>query len=145
MKRIAVGTSAALLMCMAAGQASAQISPIGPFTGPYTESFGTQTSPPFVQCINGRIFNSTADLCTFPGAGTLITSGWHRLDAGQAACEVELYPTAYELPAGNRLRWTIAGSDFHAPDRPGRWVGAVTTSEADLIRLRQNRPIPVPA
>ena len=30
----------------------------------------------------------------------------------------------------------IAGSDFHAPDRPGRWVGAVTTDAADLERLR---------
>ena len=23
----------------------------------------------------------------------------------------------------------IAGSDFHAADRPGRWVGAITTPE----------------
>jgi predicted metal-dependent phosphoesterase TrpH len=30
----------------------------------------------------------------------------------------------------------IAGSDFHAPDRPGRWVGAITTPEADFERLR---------
>jgi predicted metal-dependent phosphoesterase TrpH len=30
----------------------------------------------------------------------------------------------------------IAGSDFHAADRPGRWLGAVTTPEADLERLR---------
>jgi 3',5'-nucleoside bisphosphate phosphatase len=31
----------------------------------------------------------------------------------------------------------IAGTDFHAADRPGRWVGAVTTPEVDLARLRQ--------
>jgi hypothetical protein len=49
---------------------------VGPFTGPYTESFETQSSPPFIQCINGRVFNNTADLCTTPGAGTLIASGW---------------------------------------------------------------------
>jgi predicted metal-dependent phosphoesterase TrpH len=30
----------------------------------------------------------------------------------------------------------IAGSDFHAPDRPGRWVGSITTPQADLDRLR---------
>ncbi len=30
-----------------------------------------------------------------------------------------------------------AGSDFHAPDRSGSWVGAVTTPESDLERLRQ--------
>ena len=30
----------------------------------------------------------------------------------------------------------VAGSDFHAPDRPGRRVGAVVTPDADLERLR---------
>jgi len=30
----------------------------------------------------------------------------------------------------------IAGSDFHAPDRPGCWVGAITTPASDLERLR---------
>ena len=34
----------------------------------------------------------------------------------------------------------IAGSDFHAPDRPGRWVGSITTPPADLERLRRARP-----
>jgi len=30
----------------------------------------------------------------------------------------------------------VAGSDFHAPDRPGRWVGSIVTPPADLARLR---------
>jgi predicted metal-dependent phosphoesterase TrpH len=30
----------------------------------------------------------------------------------------------------------IAGTDFHAPDRPGAWVGAITTPDAALARLR---------
>ena len=30
----------------------------------------------------------------------------------------------------------VAGSDFHAPDHPGRWVGAITTSRDNLERLR---------
>ena len=38
----------------------------------------------------------------------------------------------------------IAGSDFHAQDRPGRWVGSVTTSAEDLENLlgraKFNRP-----
>ena len=33
----------------------------------------------------------------------------------------------------------IAGSDFHAPDRPGRWLGSVTTPGEDLERLRASR------
>jgi 3',5'-nucleoside bisphosphate phosphatase len=31
----------------------------------------------------------------------------------------------------------LAGSDFHAPDRPGRWVGAITTPHDVLERLRR--------
>ncbi len=31
----------------------------------------------------------------------------------------------------------IAGTDFHAPDRPGAWVGSITTPAADLDRLRR--------
>jgi hypothetical protein len=34
----------------------------------------------------------------------------------------------------------IAGSDFHAADRPGRWIGSITTPVADLERLRRARP-----
>jgi predicted metal-dependent phosphoesterase TrpH len=30
----------------------------------------------------------------------------------------------------------IGGSDFHAPDRPGRWIGAITTDRDALERLR---------
>jgi 3',5'-nucleoside bisphosphate phosphatase len=33
----------------------------------------------------------------------------------------------------------IAGSDFHAPDRPGRWVGAITTARDQLEALRAAR------
>jgi predicted metal-dependent phosphoesterase TrpH len=35
-----------------------------------------------------------------------------------------------------------AGSDFHAPDRPGRWVGVITTPLHDLERLRGACPPP---
>jgi predicted metal-dependent phosphoesterase TrpH len=31
---------------------------------------------------------------------------------------------------------SIAGSDFHASDRPGRWIGAITTTPDQLERLR---------
>ncbi len=30
----------------------------------------------------------------------------------------------------------VSGSDFHTPDRPGRWVGSITTGSADLARLK---------
>lgn len=36
----------------------------------------------------------------------------------------------------------VAGSDFHAPDRPGRWVGAIRTGPPEFERLRQARRTP---
>ena len=33
----------------------------------------------------------------------------------------------------------LAGTDFHASDRPGRWVGAITTPRSQLERLREAR------
>jgi predicted metal-dependent phosphoesterase TrpH len=64
------------------------------------------------------------------------------VEGGLAALEV----AGPGIPArrGGRLRaWAdrmalvpIAGSDFHAPDRPGRWVGSITTAGPELERLR---------
>jgi len=36
-----------------------------------------------------------------------------------------------------------AGTDFHAPDRPGRWVGAIRSTTAELDRLRSFRTPPL--
>ena len=63
-------------------------------------------------------------------------------DAGLGAIEVA--GPAVNPRCGKRWRaWAasmglvpIAGSDFHAPDRPGRWLGSVTTPGEDLERLR---------
>jgi predicted metal-dependent phosphoesterase TrpH len=64
-------------------------------------------------------------------------------DAGLGAVEV----AGPGIDARCGLRWRswademglapIAGTDFHAADRPGRWVGAVTTPEAGLLQLRK--------
>jgi predicted metal-dependent phosphoesterase TrpH len=64
------------------------------------------------------------------------------VDRGLGAIEVAGPGTSNRL--GRRWReWAaaldlvpIGGSDFHAPDRPGRWIGAITTPRADLDRLR---------
>jgi predicted metal-dependent phosphoesterase TrpH len=63
-------------------------------------------------------------------------------DGGLQAIEVDGPGCSVSL--GRRLRATadrlgligIAGSDFHAPDRPGRWVGSITTDRHTLERLR---------
>ena len=67
-------------------------------------------------------------------------------DAGLQA--IETAGPGIQNRVGRRFRdWAAtldlvptAGSDFHAPDRPGRWVGAITTPDADLDRLRARRP-----
>ena len=64
-------------------------------------------------------------------------------DAGLGA--VEVAGPGIEPRLGRRWRdWAerrglvpIAGSDFHANDRPGRWLGSVVTPAADLERLRR--------
>ena len=63
-------------------------------------------------------------------------------DGGLGAIEVG--GPGVDARRGRRLRdWAgrlglvpVAGSDFHAPDRPGRWVGAIVTGESELERLR---------
>lgn len=67
-------------------------------------------------------------------------SAWS--EAGLGA--VEVAGPGIEPRLGRRWRdWAerldlvpIAGSDFHANDRPGRWLGSVSTPAADLERLR---------
>jgi predicted metal-dependent phosphoesterase TrpH len=70
------------------------------------------------------------------------------VDAGLGSLEVEGH--GIDARRGRRLRdWAdryrlvpIAGSDFHAGDRPGRWIGSITTPGADLERLRERAASP---
>jgi uncharacterized protein len=93
---------------------------------------GTATARVRLSVPDGESVHLTVKLCEVgpDGASTLISSGWRRIDAGPArevACEVELYPTAYRVRAGNRLRWTIAGGDF-----PRIWP---SPTEPDIVVL----------
>jgi uncharacterized protein len=71
------------------------------------------------------------------GHSTLVTSGWQRVDES-GACDVELYPTAYRIRAGNRLRWTIAGADF-----PRIWPSPTEPDIAILPSTRFTAPVHV--
>lgn len=63
-------------------------------------------------------------------------------DRGMSALEVA--GPGLRRSIGERFRrWAdrlglipVAGSDFHAPDGPGRWVGSITTPTEDWRRLR---------
>ena len=59
------------------GLAFSQVTPIGPFTGDRSDSFETQSHSGFQICLQGRLFNSTADLCTTTGGASInVTSSW---------------------------------------------------------------------
>ena len=68
------------------------------------------------------------------------------IDGGLGAIEVD--GPGFDARRSARLRgWAVeyglipvAGTDFHTPDRPGRWLGAVVTPVEDLERLRGVRP-----
>ncbi len=95
---------------------------------------------------------------------TLVTSGWLRVDPEPGAnidVEIDLYPTAYLIPAGHRVRWTLATADFPRiwptaaepdlvlvsdPERPSRITLPVST--VDLVAqaaFDPPMPAPVPA
>lgn len=50
------------------------------------------------------------------------------------------HQTRFRLWADELALIPIAGSDFHAPDRPGSFVGSISTPLADLHRLNLARP-----
>jgi len=56
--------------------ASAQVVPVGPFTGTASEGFEATTPGQFSPCISTRPFNNTADLCTPGFSGAHVTGGW---------------------------------------------------------------------
>src|SRR5258708_32896627 len=72
MKRVLISSAAAAGL---AGLAHAQITPIGPFTGPLTESFETVAAN-YQPCVAPRIFGGTADLCTPGNSSAVVTQFW---------------------------------------------------------------------
>src|SRR5262249_41897618 len=65
------------------------------------------------------------------------------VEGGRGSIEVDGPGVGRNL-AARRRAWAgrfglvpVAGSDFHAPDRPGRWVGSTTTPIVDLEHLRR--------
>jgi hypothetical protein len=65
---------ATVSVCGAA--ASAQITSVGPFTGPHTEGFEAVIPNQLVECIPNRIFANTADLCDHETQTVVVPIGW---------------------------------------------------------------------
>lgn len=90
-----------------------------------------------LEAINGKDAHVAVKLCDVSPSGrsTLITSGWTRIAAGAQPqlYDIDLYPTAYLVPRGHCLRWTIAASDF-----PRLWP----TAEQPTLVLRSSASAP---
>jgi predicted metal-dependent phosphoesterase TrpH len=65
----------------------------------------------------------------------LVDEGLRAIEVDGPGCSRGLGRRLREI-AGRLDLIGVAGSDFHAPDRPGRWVGSVTTDPDTLERLR---------
>jgi 3',5'-nucleoside bisphosphate phosphatase len=105
-------------------------------------------------CVNKLRLDSDQAICLIRGAGGVAALAHPAYDlresrlqvlADQGLHAIEVDGPGFSNGKSQRLRaWAnrfglvgIAGSDFHAADRPGRWVGAITTSFDNLERLRQ--------
>lgn len=78
---------------------------------------GTARAHLELELAGGAVAHLCVKLCdvSHDNRSTLITSGWHRVDPERqprTAVDIELYPTAYAVRAGHRLRWTLACADF---------------------------------
>lgn len=66
---------------------------------------------------------------------TLVEGGLGAIEVGGPGVPSKLATRRRDW-AGRLDLIPILGTDFHAPDRPGRWLGAFRTPAADLERLR---------
>jgi 3',5'-nucleoside bisphosphate phosphatase len=105
-------------------------------------------------CVDKPRLDSGLAIALIKGAGGVaalahpphdLGEGILREIAGQGLHAIEVDGPGFSNGKSRRLRiWVdqlglvgIAGSDFHSADRPGRWVGAITTPLGDLDRLRK--------
>ena len=67
---------ATVLVSLLAQVVSSQVVAVTPFAGSQQEGFEGTHSPSFQSCVQFRLFNERADLCTPGATSSLITSGW---------------------------------------------------------------------
>jgi len=56
--------------------ASAQVTPIGPFSGQFQENFENHPHSGFQPCVGGRVFSNNGDLCTPGNSGCTVSGTW---------------------------------------------------------------------
>lgn len=102
---------------------------------------GAPTARLTIKVADGKAAHACVKLCHVgpDERSTLITSGWAYVagttddQAVQTSLDMPLYPTAYRVPVGHRLRWTISCADF-----PRLWP----TAHTPTITVISNREHP---
>jgi hypothetical protein len=89
--------TAALAAAATSGVARAQITPVSPFTGPFTESFETVTAN-FEECVNGQVFAGQARVCTPGWSGCLVTQFWSSFCVASARTGANLFGSNSGVP-----------------------------------------------
>lgn len=153
---------------MLAGAALGQVSPLGPFAGPYTEGFETQPADPstLYTCLPGRIFNGTADFCDptsgsamIPGFLSLFCQAVPRQGARYAVSLIDPVEISFDAPVSRFGGYfaTVGGLDgavvtfFDAAGPIGTadlttnqcdwtWNGWESTSSFTRVRIVGNTP-----
>jgi hypothetical protein len=117
LSKVLVAVSAATL----GSTAFAQIVPIGPFTGQHSEGFETQPAGAFSDCVVGRVFSNTADMCdsTAPIGAIIITTS--------SGFMCQMFPNS-----GTKFAFTTNGAADWTFDTPATRFGGMLGTNSGL-------------
>jgi len=135
-----ISVTLATVAIFAAGQARAQVVSIGAFTGDFSEGFETQVSGQWEACLNGRVFDGTADLCTPGNTGAHISAGWsyyctvqehsgsYLFGSGSGYAEYEFDDPAFQFGGYFANHSSSSSMDIEFYDENGVLVDAINES-----------------
>jgi hypothetical protein len=126
--------SAPCAVLLLAASSAAQIAPIGPFTGTFSEGFETQSTQQTGACVQERLFGGRGDLCAPAGSlieiSTGIAGGPQPLAGAQMFHTEVLVELRFDAPARRfggwfATPWVGGPGTAYLYDEPGNLIGAV--------------------
>jgi len=124
MKKV-LAIMAGLVLC---GSASADMNPIGEFTGAYQENFDGHSQVIFTDCMSWRPFGDICDWCTYPRG----TNGCHTTGGWSFYCQLNNRSSPYLFGSANGY----VGIDFDMPmGKFGGWFGNHTNADGTTLKF----------